>query len=109
MSASERAERFVVDVPDAELKDLDDRLARTRWPLDLENEDWRYGANTAYLQALVEHWRTAYDWRVHEAAINAHPNFKARIDGVPIHFVHERGKGPDPIPLILSHGWPWTF
>ena len=103
------AERFTVEVPDAQLADLRERLARTRWPHDLENEDWRYGANTAYLKELVAYWLDGYDWRRHEAAINGHPNFKASVDGTPIHFIHEQGKGPDPVPLILSHGWPWTF
>src|SRR3954452_18970662 len=103
------AEPFVVDVPDAALYDLQRRRANVRWPIDVANEDWRYGAQRAYLEELVDYWRTEYDWREHEARINSYANFKATIDDVPIHFIHERGNGPAPIPLILSHGWPWTF
>ena len=102
-------ELFTIDVPQAVLDDLAERLRRTRWPVDYANDDWRYGTNRAYLEELVDHWLNRYDWRVHEAAMNAFANYKVTLDGVPIHFVHEKGKGPNPIPLILTHGWPWTF
>jgi pimeloyl-ACP methyl ester carboxylesterase len=102
-------EPFVVNVPDAILTDLDERLAKTRWPIDPGNEDWRYGAQRAYLEELVEYWRTSYDWREHERRINSYANYRTRVADVPIHFIHEPGIGPAPIPLILSHGWPWTF
>ena len=100
---------FTVNVPDAELDDLRNRLRRTRLAPEFANDDWRYGTNGAYLKEFLHYWETAYDWRRHEAAINAQPNFMTRIDGIPIHFIHARGKGPKPVPLILSHGWPWTF
>ncbi len=102
-------ERFTVAIPDAALADLKDRLARTRFPGDFGNPNWEYGTNTAYLKELVEYWRTQYDWRKVEREINSYANYKTEIDGVPIHFIHEPGKGPNPIPLILTHGWPWTF
>ncbi len=102
-------ERFTVAIPDAALADLKDRLARTRFPGDFGNPNWEYGTNTAYLKELVEYWRTQYDWRKVEREINSFANYKTEIDGVPIHFIHEPGKGPNPIPLILTHGWPWTF
>ena len=102
-------ERFTVAIPDAALADLKDRLARTRFPGDFGNPNWEYGTNTAYLKELVEYWRTQYDWRKVERQINSYANYKTEIDGVPIHFIHEPGKGPNPIPLILTHGWPWTF
>ncbi|MGH7836663.1 MAG: epoxide hydrolase family protein [Candidatus Binataceae bacterium] len=104
-----RKERFTIAIPDAALEDLRDRLARTRFPRDFANPKWEYGTNTAYLKELVEYWRTKYDWRRHERAMNAFANYKTEIDGVPLHFIHEPGKGPNPIPLILTHGWPWTF
>ena len=100
---------FRVDVPDEVLNDLHARLKRTRWADDFANESWQYGTNTAYLKELVAYWIEGYDWRKQERAINAYPQFRTEIDGVPIHFIHVRGKGPNPKPLILSHGWPWTF
>jgi pimeloyl-ACP methyl ester carboxylesterase len=91
------------------LKDLRDRLARVRWPIDFANDSWAYGTNRNYLEELVKYWRDQYDWRKHEQEINTFSHYKVTIDDVPIHFIHEPGKGPRPIPLILSHGWPWTF
>jgi pimeloyl-ACP methyl ester carboxylesterase len=102
-------EPFTIAVPDAVLEDLRDRLARTRFPRDFGNAKWEYGASTEYLKELVEYWRTKYDWRRHEREMNSFANYKTTIDGIPIHFIHEPGKGPKPIPLILTHGWPWTF
>ena len=89
--------------------DLKRRLANTRFPADFANDDWRYGMNREYLESFLRSWREEYDWRETEARINAFANFKVEIDGVPIHFIHERGHGPNPTPLILTHGWPWTF
>ncbi|MBX9606986.1 MAG: epoxide hydrolase [Gammaproteobacteria bacterium] len=100
---------FTVHVPDSELADLRARLARRRLAPDFANADWRYGASGDYLEGLLRYWEQDYDWRRAEAAINALPNFKTTIEGVPIHFLHVKGKGPKPLPLILSHGWPWTF
>lgn len=102
-------EPFTIDVPETDLADLQERLARTRWSEDFGNEDWAYGMEAGYLRALVEYWRRGYDWRRHEAAMNAWPQFRTVIDEVPIHFLHIRGKGPRPMPLMLNHGWPWTF
>ena len=102
-------EKFSVSITDEVLTDLMDRLKKTRWAEDFANDDWRYGTNGKYLKELVDYWRDKYDWRQHERAINAWPQFKTVIDDVPIHFIHVRGKGPNPKPLILTHGWPWTF
>ena len=102
-------ERFLVSVDEATLNDLHDRLIRTRWPHDIANDDWRYGTNLAYIKELVEYWINHYDWTYWEAQINKFAHFKTHIDGVPIHFIREPGKGDNPIPLVLSHGWPWTF
>jgi pimeloyl-ACP methyl ester carboxylesterase len=102
-------EPFRIEIADAVLRDLADRLDRTRWSPDFANGDWAYGANAEYLRELVAYWRSGYDWRRHEALMNRFDHFRTRIDGVPIHFIHQRGKGPNPVPLILSHGWPWTF
>jgi pimeloyl-ACP methyl ester carboxylesterase len=102
-------ESFKIAVPDAVLTDLRERLSRVRYPIDFANENWAYGTNRAYLEEMVAYWRDQYDWRKHEAEINRFAHYRTTIDGVPIHFIHEPGKGPKPIPLILSHGWPWTF
>ena len=67
---------------------------------------WDYGTNPAYLRDLVEYWRTGYDWRAQERALNQLDHFRATVDGLGVHFIHARGQGPDPFPLIISHGWP---
>ncbi len=102
-------ETFTVAVPEETLTDLRGRLTRVRWPNDFNNDDWAYGTNKAYLMELVEYWLNGYDWRKTEREINTFANYKTSIDGIPIHFIHEPGKGPNPTPLILTHGWPWTF
>jgi pimeloyl-ACP methyl ester carboxylesterase len=102
-------EPFTINVPDVAVTDLDERLKRTRLAPDFANEDWSYGTNSSYLQELLDYWSTDYDWREHEASINRFANYKTTIEGIPIHFIYERGKGPNPVPLVLSHGWPWTF
>jgi pimeloyl-ACP methyl ester carboxylesterase len=100
---------FKIAVSDDVLNDVRARLKRTRWPLDIANDDWSYGANATYLQEMVDYWLNTYDWRSHEEAMNRLHHFQTEINDVPIHFVHEKGNGPNPIPLIMSHGWPWTF
>ena len=102
-------EPFTIAIPDAVLKDLENRLSRVRWPGELPDSDWDYGANLSYIQQLVEYWRTEYDWRAQERALNRWKHFKTTIDGQGIHFIHARGKGPAPLPLIISHGWPGSF
>jgi pimeloyl-ACP methyl ester carboxylesterase len=104
-----RKEAFTVSVSDTVLNDLRERLARTRFPRDFANDRWEYGTNTAYLKELIEYWRDRFDWRAVEREINSYPNYRTEIEGIPIHFIHQPGKGPKPVPLILSHGWPWTF
>jgi len=100
---------FAVSIPQETLDDLRERLTRARWPSDFANLDWRYGTNEPYLKELVDHWIHEYDWHEHEHAINEYAHYKAEIEGIPIHFIHEPGKGPKPLPLVMSHGWPWTF
>ena len=102
-------ERYIIDVPKAVLSDLQQRLQMTRWTEDFANDDWRYGANVSYLRELAEHWRDSYDWRSRERLMNTFAHFRTEIDAIPIHFIHERGRGPAPIAIILNHGWPWTF
>jgi pimeloyl-ACP methyl ester carboxylesterase len=97
---------FRVDVPQAELDDLRDRLARTRWPDDYEGVGWDYGTDLATMKELATYWRDGYDWRRQEAYLNSFPHYTAELDGEELIFIHVRGTGPDPIPLLLLHGWP---
>ena len=103
------AQPFKVQVPETTLEDLKERLARTRWPDEIAGSAWDYGTNLAYHKELVEYWRTGFDWRAQEAAINTFSHFRATVGGLGIHFIHERGKGPNPLPLIITHGWPGSF
>ena len=103
------AQPFTIDVPQATLDDLRERLARTRWPDQLEGANWDYGTNLDYLKELVAYWHDRFDWRAQEAKLNQFAQFRAEIDGLGVHFIHERGKGPDPTPIIIMHGWPGSF
>ncbi len=100
---------FVIDIPQSSLDDLGRRLAHTRLPADFDNESARMGVRRSDLEPLLAYWADGYDWRAEEEKINAFSHFKVDIDGSHIHFIHQKGKGPNPRPLILSHGWPWTF
>jgi pimeloyl-ACP methyl ester carboxylesterase len=100
---------FTIAVPQATLDDLHARLARTHWPDEAENSGWNYGANPGYLKELVDYWQHSYDWRAQEAKLNQFAQFRADIDSQRIHFLHVRGKGPNPTPLLLIHGWPDSF
>jgi epoxide hydrolase len=97
---------FRVEVPQADLDDLRDRLARTRWPAEPAGIGWSRGVPVGYLRELAEYWRTAYDWRQHEARLNRLPQFTTTIDGANLHFVHVRSPEPEATPLLLIHGWP---
>lgn len=97
---------FTVAVPAETLDDIQERLARTRWPDEVEEADWDYGVPLDYMHEVIEHWRTRFDWRDAERQLNAFANYRADVDGIGIHFIHERGRGPNPIPLIITHGWP---
>jgi len=101
---------FRIDIPQSDLDDLADRLARTRWADDLPGDDpWARGVPASYLRGLVDHWAGSYDWREHEARINEHPQFVTTIDGQDIHFLHVRSREEDALPVILTHGWPGSF
>jgi hypothetical protein len=100
---------FQIKVPQIVLQDLKERLARTRWPDEVERADWDYGTNLEYLKNLVEYWQNQFDWRTQEAKLNQFAQFRAEIDGLNIHFIHAKGKGPNPMPIIITHGWPGSF
>jgi epoxide hydrolase len=97
---------FRVEIPQADLEDLHDRLANARWPGELPGVGWSRGVPLDYLRELAEHWRTGYDWRAREAELNQHPQFTTEIDGQRIHFLHVRSDQPDAKPLLITHGFP---
>src|SRR3954471_22555701 len=94
---------FQVDGARAELDELRGRLARTRWPDQLPGAGWSYGVDRDHLVELVEYWRTGYDWRRHEARLNAVDQFTTEIDGQRVHFLHARSPEPDALPLVITH------
>ncbi|WP_438444769.1 epoxide hydrolase family protein [Gorillibacterium sp. sgz5001074] len=98
-----------IRVSEEVLEDLHRRLVSTRWPADAGNGDGYYGVKRSQLQELVEYWIHSFDWRRSEQAINAYEHYQVQVNGVPVHFMRKAGVGPKPVPLILSHGWPWTF
>jgi epoxide hydrolase len=100
---------FRVDVPDADLTDLRERLRRTRWPEAETINGWAQGVPLAYVRDLCAYWADGYDWRRVEARINAFPQFRTEIDGLRIHFLHVRSPRPDAMPLVLTHGWPGSI
>src|SRR5215204_5174302 len=97
---------FRVEIPDSDLDDLRDRLARTRWPDEPPGDGWGAGVPLGYLRQLADYWGTGFDWRAQEARLNALPQFTTEIDGQTIHFLHVRSPEPDALPLLISHGYP---
>ncbi|WP_090798638.1 epoxide hydrolase family protein [Asanoa ishikariensis] len=100
---------FRIEIPQADLDDLRDRLVRARWPRQLPGDGWSRGVPVDYLRDLAEHWATKYDWREHEARLNEFPQFMTELDGLAVHFLHVRSPAPDALPLLLTHGWPNSF
>jgi microsomal epoxide hydrolase len=100
---------FRLEVPDAALADLRERLKRTRFPDEAPGAPWKTGTSLSYLKELLAYWQSSFDWRRQEARINAFPQFKVPIDGIELHFIHVKGKGANPMPLLLSHGWPGSI
>jgi pimeloyl-ACP methyl ester carboxylesterase len=113
VARSQRGDRdirpFHIHVPEADLDDLRERLARTRWPDELPGVGWDDGVPLDYLRELAEYWRTAYDWREHEARLNDLPQFTTAIDGQDLHFLHVRSPEPGALPLLITHGWPGSI
>jgi pimeloyl-ACP methyl ester carboxylesterase len=102
-------EPFRIDVAPSDVDDLRDRLRRTRWPDEVEDAGWDYGTSLPYLRELVDYWAESFDWFDQQDRLNEWPQFRALVDGPPLHFVHVRGAGPGPLPIVLTHGWPSTF
>ncbi|MEU3064473.1 epoxide hydrolase family protein [Streptomyces subrutilus] len=100
---------FRLDVPQRELDDLGERLARVRWPDELPGVGWAYGIPLERMRPLVEYWRDGYDWRAAEARLNSWPQFTTTVDGARVHFAHLRSPEPDATPLLMTHGWPGSI
>ena len=100
---------FRIGIADRDLADLRDRLARTRWPDHLAGVGWDYGTEPGYLRELVDYWATGFDWRRAERRLNSYPQFRAVVGDRRVHFVHRRGRGPAPLPVLVLHGWPGSF
>jgi epoxide hydrolase len=100
---------FRIEIPDAELRDLRERLRRTRWAEEATVEDWSQGVPRAYMQELCDYWAEQYDWRATEARLNALPQFRAEVNGIGIHFIHIRSPHADALPLVITHGWPGSI
>jgi microsomal epoxide hydrolase len=104
------AEPFKIDVPQAVLVDLKERLARTRLPtIEAKAPPWTYGTSLRYMREVQHHWETRYDWRAWERRLNGFKHYKAPAGGRKVHFIVEEGSGPSPIPLLITHGWPGSI
>ncbi|MEU6654687.1 epoxide hydrolase family protein [Streptomyces sp. NPDC046900] len=103
------AHKFTIAISDETIDDLKTRLRVTRWPADIDDTDEYYGTPVAYMKELVDYWINEFDWRAAERKLNEYDNYRVMIDGSPIHFIRKAGKGPNPIPLIATHGWPWSY
>jgi pimeloyl-ACP methyl ester carboxylesterase len=100
---------FTINILDDQIEDLQQRLRAARLPSSLGRDQWDDGASLAFMQRLTEYWLNRFDWRAQEARLNSLPQYVATIDGLLLHFVHQPGKGPAPMPLVLTHGWPGSF
>lgn len=97
---------FTIQAEESVLKDLNERLEKTRWPDQIPGSQWDHGPDVAWMRALCDYWRTKYDWRAEEKKLNSAPQFKTVIDGIDLHFIHVKSKHADATPLVLVHGWP---
>jgi pimeloyl-ACP methyl ester carboxylesterase len=105
-SSASRLKSFRVNIPQAKIDHIIKRVREAEWPERLDTDDWRYGANWDYMRTLAKYWVEQFDWRKAEANLNRHPQFLARVGDYDIHFYYVKGRGPKPMPLILTHGWP---
>lgn len=104
-----KVETFEIDIPDADLTELRERVTATRWPGPALSAAWENGSDLSFMQRLAAHWRDGFDWRAQERRLNALSQYVAGLDGQDVHFIHARGEGAAPMPLVLTHGWPGSF
>jgi microsomal epoxide hydrolase len=100
---------FTIAVPEAVLDDLRQRLATTQWPDEIPTSGWQYGSNLAYIKDLLAYWQHDYDWRAQERFLNSFPQYRIQLDDIMLHYIYQPGVGPEPLPLLLSHGWPGSI
>ena len=100
---------FRIGISEDQVEDLKRRLGATRLPQSIDPEGWDDGASLAFMRRLADHWLNGFDWRAQEARLNRLPQHLATVDGIDLHFIHQPGKGPAPLPLVLTHGWPGSF
>lgn len=108
-AASPDPDKIILRLEQPVLDDLNYRLLHTRWPDEIANDEWAYGTNRAYLQQLIDYWATGFDWREQERWLNGFAHYKSTINGLGIHYIHQRSQNPDAIPLLILHGWPGSF
>jgi pimeloyl-ACP methyl ester carboxylesterase len=109
LASSAPVRPFTVAISDSDIVDLKQRLAKTRWPNPETVSDWSQGVRLQNAQSLITYWEGEYDWRRFESELNRFPQFLTTIDGLDIHFIHVKSKNPNPMPLILTHGWPGSI
>jgi pimeloyl-ACP methyl ester carboxylesterase len=102
-------ERFEIPFSEVAVRDLHERLARTRWPDEIPGSGWDYGFPLDYLRELCCYWKDEFDWKARIARFARFHHYRCTVDGIAIHFIHQRGKGPSPMPLVITHGWPGSF
>ena len=100
---------FEVEFAAAAVADLRQRLANTRWPGQVTDSGWGLGTNLGYLRELCAYWQDGFDFDAQASYLNQMPQFTTDVDGYKVHYVHAEGTGPDPLPLVFTHGWPGTF
>jgi hypothetical protein len=102
-------EPFTIPFSQPAVDDLHDRLRRTRWPDEIIGANWEYGVDLSFLQQICEYWRDRFDWKAQVERFSTFHHYRYSSENIGIHFIHEQGNGPEPIPLILTHGWPGSF
>ena len=102
-------QRFTLPYSQSSVDDLRLRLSRTRWPDEIPGSEWAYGFDLRFLQEICAYWKDQFDWKAEVERLSALHHYRFTTEGIGIHFIHERGKGPDPLPLIITHGWPGSF
>lgn len=100
---------FKINIPDERIEDLARRLRATRWPAAMDGGNWDDGASLTFMRRLVDHWSNRFDWLAQEARLNRLSHCMGTVDGQELHFIHQPGHGPSPMPLVLTHGWPGSF
>ena len=100
---------FKIDIPEEKIKEIYEKVKKYSWHEMPNDGGWEYGTNIDYMKEISNYWTQSFNWRKHEAEINKFSNFKTKVDDIEIHFIHEKGSGSNPTPLLLMHGWPGSI